>query len=150
MKIKDLTASDLETITYDDLAFMILEEAGKKCNTPDLFKKVCKILNLSDAQYEEHIADFFELLSTDKRFILLENGYWDLRDKHSHKVVIEEDDEEDEASLEEMEEDEEEGTEEETDDDENFYEETDETDDDADDDLDDLVIVDPDEEEMNG
>lgn len=144
MKIKDLTASDLETLTYDDLAYMILDEAGKKSKISDLFQKVCKIMNLSATEYEERIGDFFELLSTDKRFIMLENGYWDLRDKHSHKIVIDEE-EEDEVILEDQEED---ILEEEEKDD--FYDESTEDDDDTDDGLEDLVVISDDEEETNG
>ena len=62
----------------------------------DLFKKVREVLHLSDAEFENKIADFFELLSTDKKFTMLENGYWDLRAKHNVEIVIDEEDDEDE------------------------------------------------------
>ena len=69
----------------------------------DLFKKVCNILNLSDAEFENKIADFFEILSTNKKFIMLENGYWDLKAKHNVEMIIDEED--DDTLTEVMEED---------------------------------------------
>lgn len=140
MKIKDIKKEDLELMSYDDLAFLILKEAGNKMKINDLFKEVCNILSLGDDIFENKIADFFELLSTEKRFIMLENGYWDLRDNHSHKVVIDEDEDED-IIIEEIEEVEEEK--------EDIFEEADETDDIVEDDLKDFAVIDEDDEENN-
>ena len=106
----------------------------------DLFKKICDALGLSEKDFENQIADFFEILTTDKKFVMLENGYWDLRTRHSEKLVIEDEDED----FEDVDYDEPE-VEEETED--VFYDE--EADDDtSDDDLKDLVIIDEDEENM--
>lgn len=140
MKIKDIKKEDLELMSYDDLAFLILKEAGNKMKINDLFKEVCNLLSLGDDIFENKIADFFELLSTEKRFIMLENGYWDLRDNHSHKVVIDEDEDED-IIIEEIEEVEEEK--------EDIFEEADETDDIVEDDLKDFAVIDEDDEENN-
>ena len=141
MKIKDLSQEELENMSYDDIAYMILQEAGKKMKINDLFKKVCKTLKLSDDVFESHIAAFFELLFTEKRFVMLENGYWDLRDNHSKQVVIDEDDEDEEEFV--VVEDEEETDEEEKD----IYEENDETDDIVEDDLKDFAVISEDDEE---
>ena len=106
----------------------------------DLFQKICDALGLSEKDFENQIADFFEILTTDKKFVMLENGYWDLRTRHSEKLVIEDEDED----FEDVDYDEPE-VEEETED--VFYDE--EADDDtSDDDLKDLVIIDEDEENM--
>lgn len=140
MKIKDIKKEDLELMSYDDLAFLILKEAGNKMKINDLFKEVCNLLSLGEDIFENKIADFFELLSTEKRFIMLENGYWDLRDNHSHKVVIDEDEDED-IIIEEIEEVEEEK--------EDIFEEADETDDIVEDDLKDFAVIDEDDEENN-
>src|SRR5699024_2679665 len=109
-----------------------------------LFKKVCDALKLPESVFEEKIADFFELLTTDKRFIMLEDGYWDLREHHNPKVVVDDEDEEetildenDEEMMDELEE------EEETEDD--IFYDTDVDDDLPDDDLEDLVVIDMDE-----
>lgn len=139
MKLKDISKEELELMSYDDLAYLILQDANKKMKINELFQKVCKILNLSDREFEERIADFFEILTTDKRFTMLADGFWDLKDKHSEKVVIDEDD--DEVFVEESEE---EVEEEEND---SFYDEEEEESDDED--LKDLVVIDEDEEGEN-
>jgi len=146
MKLKDIPQEELELMGYDDIAALILEESGKKMKIFDLFKKVCKVLNLSDAEFENKIADFFEMLSTDKKFTMLENGYWDLRTKHNVEIVIDEEDEE--ALNEVVEEDLEDDIEPEEDEEDIFYEAED-TDDEAEDDLQDLVVIDVDEDEAN-
>lgn len=137
MKLKDISKEELELMSYDDLAYLILEDANKKMKINDLFHQVCKILKLSEKEFEERIADFFEILTTDKRFTMLENGFWDLKEKHSEKVVIDEDD--DEVFVEE--------TEEEPEPDNDLYEEDEEENDDED--LKDLVVIDEDEEGEN-
>ena len=138
MKLKDITKEELEVMGYDDIAYLILEESKKKMKITDLFKKVCSLRGLSDAEYEAHIADFFEILTTDKKFIMLENGFWDLRTRHSEKLVIEDDDDEYEDIPEEEDDNEEEQEE-------NFYDE-DSDDDTTDDDLKDFVVIDEEEE----
>ena len=147
MKLSDIPEYELETMNYDDIAYIILNEEKCKMKINELFKKVCDVLKLSENVFEEKIADFFELLTTDKRFIMLEDGYWDLREHHNPKVVI--DDEEDEETIinETNEEDDEELIEEDDEDD-IFYDA--EADDDLpDDDLEDLVVIDVDDEEAN-
>ena len=100
MKKINLTEEELATMSYDDVASIILENNGKKMKTPDLFKEVIKVMNLPESDYETHIADFFELLSTDKRFIMIEKGYWDLKINHSTKIVIEHDEDEEDEIIE--------------------------------------------------
>ena len=141
MKIKDYKKDELELMGYDDIAILVLEESGKKMKVADIFKKVCDALALSENDYENQIGDFFELLSTNKNFIMLENGFWDLKSKHNSKVVIDEEDE----VVEEISEDEEEL--EETEEEEDIFYETDDDDDVVEDDLNDLVIIDMDDEE---
>lgn len=146
MKLKDISQEELELMSYDDIAVLILEETGKKMKIYDLFKKVCDVLHLSEAEFENKIADFFEILSTDKKFTMLENGYWDLRTKHNVEIVI---DEEDDEALAEVEDDEElEDMEMEEDEDDIFYE-SDDADDEGEDDLQDLVVIDVDDDEAN-
>lgn len=143
MKIKDLSKEELEAMSYDDIAIMILTETGKQYKINELFKEVCDLLGLSETEFMDKLPAFFEVLSTDHRFIMLENGMWDLKTKHSTKVVIDSV-EEDEEEIEEIEEDIEEESENEED---IFNDNEDEIDDD--DDLKDLVIIDED-EETNG
>lgn len=146
MKLKDLSKEELEAMPYDDIAFMILTESGRQMKINELFKEVCKLVGLSDAEYVEKLPSFFDILSTDHRFIMLENGLWDLKTKHATKVVIDNEEDDEEEDLEEgleMEEEMEEA-------DEDIYNDDDNDDvDDNDDDLKDLVIIDED-EEANG
>ena len=139
-KLKEYTKEELEVMGYDDIAYIILEESKKKMKINDLFKKVCDVLGLSEDDFINQIADFFEILTTDKKFILLENGFWDLRTRHSEKLVIEDEEEEYEDETEDETEEEGEETEEDT-----YYDE-DDVDDDTDDDLKDLVIIDEEDE----
>ena len=68
---------------------MYLEENKTTKNTADLFKEVCNLLGLSEQEYVDKIADFFESLTTSKEFILLEDGTWDLKSNHKVKISIE-------------------------------------------------------------
>ncbi|MEG2457612.1 MAG: DNA-directed RNA polymerase subunit delta [Bacilli bacterium] len=138
MKFKSVTKEDLETMSFDNIAYTILKEKNKKMKTTELFKIICDTLELGDKAYEEQIADFFTLLATEKRFIQLEKGYWDLKDNHQTKLDISSVDEDDDDI--ELGED---STEEDT---EIFYDDKDADEDSEDDDLKDLVVVDEDEE----
>lgn len=142
MKITDLSKEELESKSYDDIAYMILESSGEKVKITDLFKQICDLLGLSNEEYEAKIADFFQVLSTDHRFIMLEKGFWDLRSRHQAKIIIEDDEEDIDGSLE----DEDEEIEEEND---NIYYDEDEPTDDDDDDLQGLVVVNDDSDEEN-
>lgn len=143
MKLNKIPRTELELLPYTEIARMYLEENKTTKNTADLFKEVCNLLELSDEEYVDSIADFFESLTTSKEFILLEDGTWDLKSNHKVKVVIEdiEDEAEEETEIDE-EPDEVEEIEDDldsVDDDEGFI------DDDADDELADLTIIDDDE-----
>lgn len=136
MKIKDMSQEELETMSYDDIAFALLSESKGKMKIIDIFQNIGKLIHLSEREIEDKIGDFFEMLTLDKRFIMLDDGSWDLRNRHAGNIVIEE--EEDDIPLDEVEEEE---LEEEDD---IFY---DEEEDDSEDDLKDLVVIDDEEEE---
>lgn len=144
MKLKDFSKEELEAMSYDDIAFMVLSESKKQMKVNELFKEVCNLLQLTEDEFVEKLPAFFDVLSTDHRFIMLENGLWDLKSKHSTKVVIDNDEEDIEVEeVEDIEEPEEE--------EEDLYSDDADSDelDDNDDDLKDLVIIDED-EETNG
>ena len=144
MKLNKMTKEELELMPYTEIAALYLEENKKTMNTADLCKEVCNLLELSESEYVDKIADFFQSLTTSKEFILLEDGSWDLKSNHSVKVNIDEIYEEKE-DLEDEEEEELDDIEEETEpddldaiDDDNYIE-------DDDDDLSDLTIIDDEE-----
>lgn len=141
MSIKDISKEELETMGYDEIAYLVLEAAGKKMKLLDLFKKVCKALELPEETVEDRIGDFFELLSINKKFVLLKNGYWDLAVNHVQNIVVE--DEEDGLVEETI--DEEEDIEIEEEEEDIFYDNELDDNDDEEDDLKDLVIIDEEE-----
>lgn len=141
MKVDKMKKEDLELMSYNDIANLILEEDTKK-TTAELFKKICDLLGLGQKTYENKIGSFYTSLTKDKRFLLLEDGLWDLKKNHSVKVLKIDEVLEDMEELEEIEPDE---TDEYDDEEEKdiIYDENSE--DDIDDELDDyknLVIVD--------
>ena len=97
MNLSKMTKEELETLSYADLTEMILKEEKNSLNTPSIFKKICKLLELSDDEYASQIGDFYTSLTTDKRFILLDNACWDLRDRHKIEIVLDDEEEADEA-----------------------------------------------------
>lgn len=141
MKITDLSKEELESKSYDDIAYMILESTGEKIKITDLFKEICDLLGLSNEEYEAKIADFFQVLSTDHRFIMLEKGFWDLKSRHQAKIIMEDDDEDIDTGLD--------NEEEEPEEEEDIYHDEDEPTDDDDDDLQGLVVVSDDSDEEN-
>lgn len=141
MKLKDISREELEMMGYAELAEIVLNESKKKMKIADIFKKICKALGLTDAEYEDRISEFFEIVSTNKLFTILPQGYCDLKTRHNTKVIM--DDDEEELVVDEEVENDEVEDEEETED--IFYDDT-EDDDIPDDDLQDFVVVDEDEE----
>ena len=147
MSLKTMKKEDLELLSNKDIAMMIIEEGKKKMNTAELFKKIITLLELPESTFENKIADFYTALSTDKRFILLDNGKWDLRSNHTSDKVIkiteeeEEEEEEEEDSLDKQDDDSL---------DEDKYDDTEDEDydEDTNEELKDLVVIDEDELEL--
>lgn len=143
MALKALKKEELESLSSKDVAYMIMESSKRKLNTADLFKKVITLMELPEDTFEKKVADFYTSLSTDKRFILLDNGKWDLRNNHTSDKIVkvsdddEEDDDEDEEAIEKEEDEIEEDSYDDTEDE--------EYDDETNEELKDLVIIDEDE-----
>lgn len=147
MGLKDMKLEDLELMSYTDLTYKILKEEKKPLNTPTIFHHICDLLGYSNEEFEDKIGDYYTSLTIDKRFIMLENGEWDLRENHSVELNLEDeivDEEENEEETEESETAEEENEEMDVEDD--SLDSTLEDDlEDSDDDMDDLSILDEDE-----
>ena len=139
MKLKDMQMEELEMMSLTDITYMILKETKKSMKTADLFKEISKLLDYSEEDFTSKIGDYYTSLNIDKRFVLLDNNEWDLRDNHSIKIEMDEDEDEEEVEENEDEEIEEEIEEE------NIDDVVD--DDDLEDDLEDLTIVTDDEED---
>ena len=143
MKIKDLTKEDIENLSYEELAQIILSNKTSKMKIVDIFKKICELKNMSESEFENKVADFYDLISTNKEFLVLEKGYCDLRKNHTPKVIIDEED-----NLE-VEEDSSETSDSDEDNEDIFYDNSSEEDDvtENDDELSDFMIVDEDDEQ---
>ena len=140
MAITKLTNEELESMSYTDIAAYVLEQKGKKMKIGDIFMEVIKLRGDSKEIFEEKIGDFFGLVSTDKRFIMLDKGFFDLSKNHKNKIEMSLNEEEDEEIV--LEE------EEETDEEEviDYDEAIDVDDDQEEDDFKDLVVIDTDDE----
>lgn len=147
MALKSMSKDELELLSNMELTKMILEEKGKPQKTADLFKNIIKLLDLPVSTFENKIANYYTQLSTDKNFVLLSNGKWDLKSNHkSDNIKLadlddENDDEEEDIAKEDMDMSEEDS-----------YDDTDEdiyNEDDTEEDLKDLVIIDEDDIELD-
>lgn len=150
MDVNKMAKEELELMSNKDITFYLLENSKKSINTADLYKKIMELLELPESSFDAKIGDYYTSLATDKRFILLDDGTWDLRSRHtSDKVVkIIDSDEDDEDDLDDNEDKDIDDSEEiiednydDTDSDNDIY-------DDSDNDLKDLVVIDEEELEL--
>lgn len=101
---KKLTKEELELMSYNDIANILLKENPQQ-STLDIFSKIVKMLELPKNVLENKIGEFYTALTNDKRFILLEDGKWDLKQNHKTENITLDDDLEDyEEELEDYEE----------------------------------------------
>ena len=145
MDVRKMKKDELELLSNKDITFNLLENSKKTINTADLFNEILKLLELPSSEFDKKIGDYYTALATDKRFILLDDGTWDLRSRHTSdkvKTIADDDDEDDEDEEEIIKDDQQEEIEEDN------YDDTDEDYDDAEEDLKDLVVIDEDELEL--
>ena len=138
MNINKMKKEELELLSFTDIAYEILKEEKQSKSTVDIFRRISELLELSEDEFALKIGDFYTTLTTDKRFLALEDGNWDLKERHSTKVVIED---EDDIDMEV------EDTTGDVEEEEDITTDYDENEDYADDDLEDLVVIDTDENE---
>lgn len=145
MSINNMTKEELELLSHKDITYLLLEEKGVM-NTKDLFEQITSLLDLPKSVFETKIGDYYTTLTTDKRFILLEDGTWDLRSKHTSDKIsptVDDDEETEEDELSDMKE---EGLSEEDNEEDDF--DSDDEDDYNNEDLKDLIVIDEDELEL--
>ena len=146
MSIKKMSKEELELLSNKDITNLILEESKKPINTADLFNRIIELLELPKKTFEEKIADYYTALATDKRFILLEDGRWDLRSRYKSDQVVKISEDEEDEEVEEIKEDIDTSDLDEEED--NYDDKDEEYDEDANEELKDLVIIDEDELEL--
>lgn len=143
MSIDKMSKEELELLSYKDITNLLITEKGKM-NTGELFKTIVSLLELPASVFETKIGDYYTSLTTDKRFILLEDGMWDLKSRHTSDKVIKIIDEDEDEDIEEVKDEDEE----EDKDEEDFDADKDDDAYDEDEDLKDLVVLDEDELEQ--
>lgn len=142
MNIYKMSKEELELLSYTDIAYEILKKEKTHKTTIELLRKIAELLELSDDVIAQTISDFYTTLTTDKRFYALPNGEWDLKERHTTKVIIDDDDDFD-VDVDDVD----------TSDDEDEEEDSidyDSTDDYEENDLEDLVVVTEDDESYDG
>lgn len=142
MNIYKMSKDELELLSYTDIAYEILKKEKTHKTTIDLLRTIAELLDLSDDVIAQTIGEFYTTLTTDKRFFALQNGEWDLKDRHTTKVIIDDDDDFD-VDVDDVDT----SDEEEPEDDSIDY---DSTDDYEENDLEDLVVVTEDDESYDG
>ena len=151
MGIKNMSKEELELLSNKDITNLLLEEKGNQ-TTAELYQKIIDALDLPQSTFDSKIGDYFTALSTDKRFILLEDGTWDLSSRHTSDHILSNIDDEDEDDIDlDLEEKDDEDEMMSEDDEDSVYDSADNEDDDFDDDSDDLkdlVVLDEDELEF--
>lgn len=145
MSINNMTKEELELLSHKDITYLLLEENGVM-NTKDLFKQITDLLALPKSVFETKIGDYYTTLTTDKRFILLEDGTWDLRSKHTSDKITKAVDEDEDDSDDELSDMKEDGLTEEDNTEDSF--DSDDEDDYNNEDLKDLIVIDEDELEL--
>ncbi len=83
---------EVNKLSYQDIAYNIIKEDKEPKSTLDLFKEICILLELDQKKYQDVIGEFYTSLNLDKRFHLLENGKWDLKEKYAVKTILDDDD----------------------------------------------------------
>lgn len=146
MNIKNMSREELELMSNTDLTYELLKEYKKTMSTKDIFQKICDLLGYDESDFASKIGDFYTSLTIDKRFVMLDNAEWDIRDNHKIELIVDDDADESDEADDELEDDSDETDSEEENDD---LDSIDDVDDDLDDDNDlaDLAIVSDDESE---
>ena len=139
--LKDMKKEELETLSYNDIAYMLIKE-NKSMSTADLFKKIVELLAMPKSSFESKIGAFYTALTKDRRFLLLDGGVWDLKENHKVADLIDKEDYEENYETEDYDDE----IEEEEDVESDSYDSTsDDEEVDPNEDLKDLVILDEDE-----
>lgn len=142
MNIYKMSKEELELLSYTDIAYEILKKEKTHKTTIELLRQIAELLELSDDVIAQTISDFYTTLTTDKRFYALPSGEWDLKERHTTKVIIDDDDDFD-VDVDDVD----------TSDDEDEEDDSidyDSTDDYEENDLEDLVVVTEDDESYDG
>lgn len=71
-----------------DIAYDMLVKKKKSIGFIKIWEEICKELSFNEDQKEDNIAQFYNDLSLDDRFIPQEENKWDLRSRHTFNEVV--------------------------------------------------------------
>ena len=102
-----------------EVAYKIVSDSKEPLPFQKLWQMVAEEQEFDQKQIEDNISRFYSQLGSDGRFVMLEENFWDLKERHpydkSHidmnEIYLAEDDEEDEEETEKTTDSEEEGKE---------------------------------------
>lgn len=70
-----------------EVGYELLEKKQGPQSFSKFWNEVSEVLGLDSDESQKYISDFYTNLSLDERFVLLENNYWDLRQRQSFDRV---------------------------------------------------------------
>lgn len=79
MSVKDLTKERIDEMAMIDIATLILEEENKAMNFREIFDRVAELKELSEAEKDTGIAQFYTDLNIDGRFMTKGSNLWGLK-----------------------------------------------------------------------
>lgn len=101
MKLKNITHEELEVMSYTDITYMLLKEHKQPMSTPVMFHQICDMLEYGESAYEDKIGDYYTSLTIDRRFVLLDNAEWGLREHYQVHEELDDDEELDDVLVQE-------------------------------------------------
>lgn len=70
-----------------EVGYELLEKKQGPQKFNKFWNEVSEVLGLDEDESNRYISDFYTNLSLDERFVLLEDNYWDLRERQSFEKV---------------------------------------------------------------
>ena len=75
------------TNSFLDCALAEMQKAKGSISFKDLYAAIAKSLDMNDDEKKAHVGRFYTDLTLDGRFVVLTDGMWDLRARHTYDKV---------------------------------------------------------------
>lgn len=79
MSLKKMSKQQIEEISMIDLATIILEEEREAIDFNEIFRRIAKMKNFSEAQKEHNISQFYTDMNVDGQFMTIGTNRWGLK-----------------------------------------------------------------------
>ncbi len=87
MSIQDYTEEEKQELSFVDIALLILQKKTTPQSLVEITDEIVEFLGCDKETAFDKIASFYTQLTIDGRFVILSDGKWDLRDRHTHDVL---------------------------------------------------------------